>query len=61
MDEHGPGGPVSKIRKRILGGSLHVNRNTQIVFIQKKLRQIESAVAFFVCLFVKNMFAVMII
>ena len=45
MDEHGPGGPVSKIRKRILGGSLHVNRNTQIVFIQKKLRQIESAVA----------------
>ena len=28
MDEHGPGGPVSKIRKRILGGSLHVNRNS---------------------------------
>ena len=28
MDEHGPGGPVSKIRKRILGGSLHINRNS---------------------------------
>ena len=35
MDEHGPGGPVSKIRKRIWGGSLHVNWNSggEIYFV----------------------------
>lgn len=40
MDEHGPGGPVSKIRKRIWGGSLHVNWNSMQYITSDKVCEV---------------------